>query len=268
MSDVFRTEAVLHATRRLSGAVVLATPLSVRVLGLFFIAILFCGVAFASVATYARKATVTGWLVPDQGLIRAANSAGFVQSLKVNEGDVVTRGAKLAEIRIGTDIVAGNVGENLVQQLITEADATRARARTRIERLDAESGQTATRLVNLRNELEQVKIQTQLQEQRIELARQERARGEEIAPKGLLALRELDQRRSAALLAEQELASQRRQITAAERDIADMTARVGAIEIEKKRHAPRVGPSPTRRLADCRSWPHQCPVASPWCRWL
>jgi membrane fusion protein len=268
MSDLFRKEAVLHATRRLSGPVVLATPLSVRVRGLFFIAVLFCGVAFASVATYARKATVTGWLVPDQGLIRAANSAGFVQSLKVNEGDVVTRGAKLAEIRIGTDIVAGNVGENLVQQLITEADATRARARTRIERLDAESGQTATRLVNLRNELEQVKIQTQLQEQRLELARQELVRGEEIATKGFMSRRELDQRRSAALLAEQELASQRRQITAAERDIADMTARVGAIEIEKKRHAPRVGPSPTRRLADCRSWPHQCPVASPWCRWL
>src|SRR5215831_15866975 len=98
MSDLFRKEAVAHATRRLSGAVVLATPLSVRVLGLFFCTIIFAGVAFASVATYARKATVTGWLVPDQGLIRAtANSAGFVQSLKVSEGDVVRRGAKLAE---------------------------------------------------------------------------------------------------------------------------------------------------------------------------
>jgi hypothetical protein len=83
---------------------------------------------------------------------------------------------------IGTDIVAGNVGENLVQLLRIEADASRARARTQIERLDAESAQTATRLVNLRNELDQIKIQAQLQEQRLELAREERARGEEIAP--------------------------------------------------------------------------------------
>src|SRR5262249_13578659 len=100
MSDLFRKEAVAHATRRLSGAVVLATPLTVRVLGLFFCAIIFAGVAFASVATYARKATVTGWLVPDQGLIRAAaTSAGFVERLVAAEGEVVERGGRIAEIR-------------------------------------------------------------------------------------------------------------------------------------------------------------------------
>ena len=59
----------------------LATPLSVRLLGLFFGVIVFAAVLFASQATYARKETVNGWLVPDQGLIRAtAVAAGFVPS--------------------------------------------------------------------------------------------------------------------------------------------------------------------------------------------
>ena len=143
MSDLFRKEAVLHATQRLSGAVVLATPLSVRVLGLFFAAIIFAGAAFASMATYARKATVAGWLVPDQGLIRStATSGGFIESVGVKDGDVVERGGKLAEIRIGSDIATGNVGETVVKELRAEAQATRARARAQIERLDAEATQS------------------------------------------------------------------------------------------------------------------------------
>ena len=98
MSDLFRKEAVSHATRRLSGTVVLATPLSVRLLGLFFGGIVVAGVLLASMATYARKATVTGWLVPDLGLIRAtAVAAGTVSAVGVKEGDVVEQGARLGE---------------------------------------------------------------------------------------------------------------------------------------------------------------------------
>src|SRR5579871_5860502 len=101
MSELFRKEAILHATRRLPGSVVLATPTSVRILGLFFSAIVFAAAAFASVATYARKATVSGWLVPDQGLIRAAApTAGFIQKLVLNEGAIVEKGARLAEIQV------------------------------------------------------------------------------------------------------------------------------------------------------------------------
>src|SRR5262249_15726841 len=205
MSDLFRKEAVQHATRRLAGAVVLATPLSVRVLGVFFSAIIFTGVAFASVATYARKATVTGWLVPDQGLIRAvATSAGFVQRVIATEGEMVERGARIAEIRIGTDLATGNVGETMVKELRAEAVAAQARARARIDRLDAESAQATKRIANLHNELEQIRIQANLQEKRVAIARDELARGEEIAAKGYMPRREVEQRRSAALASEQE----------------------------------------------------------------
>jgi hypothetical protein len=47
--------------RRLSGTVVLATPLSVRLLGLFFGGIVVAAVLFVSMAIFARKETVTGW---------------------------------------------------------------------------------------------------------------------------------------------------------------------------------------------------------------
>jgi membrane fusion protein len=235
MTDLFRKEAVSHATRRLSGTVVLATPLSVRLLGLFFGGIVVAVVLFASMASFARKATVTGWLIPDLGLIRAtAIAAGSVQAVTVREGEVVEAGARLAEIRIGSETAAGNVGEMVAQQLRTEAEATRERARSRIERLNAETEQSLARLVNLRVELQQIQTQAALQEQRLESARQELARGEDIAARGLLARRELEARRQAALTAEQDLAGQRRQTAAMEREIADINARISAIIIEKE----------------------------------
>src|SRR5205085_1166102 len=115
--------AVTHATQRLSGVVVLATPLSVRLLGLFFGVIVLAALIGVSTATYARKSTVTGWLIPDQGLIRAiAASPGFVQAVFVKEGQPVERGATLAEIRTGADTVGGNVSEMYLTQVRAESE--------------------------------------------------------------------------------------------------------------------------------------------------
>jgi membrane fusion protein len=234
MSDLFRKEAVFHATRRLSGSVVLATPLSVRLLGLVFGVIVLAAVFFAAFASYARKATVSGWLVPDQGLIRStASSPGFIQSLVVKEGDVVEKGARLAEIRVGTETANGNVGDNVMRQLSAEVEAARARARTLIEKLDAESRQASERITKLRLELEQLTVQAELQQKRLKLAQEQAARGDEVAAKGLLPLHERDARRSEAMAAEQELAVERRQISGLERDISDTMARISAIVIEE-----------------------------------
>jgi membrane fusion protein len=235
MTDLFRKEAVSHATRRLSGTVVLATPLSVRLLGLFFGGIVVAAVLFASMASFARKETVTGWLIPDQGLIRAtAIAAGSVKAVSVREGEVVEAGARLADIRIESETAAGNVGEMVAQQLRTEAEATRERTRSRIERLNAETQQSLARLVKLDIELQQIQTQAALQEQRLESARQELARSEGIAALGLLARQNLEARRQSALATEQDLAGQRRQIAAIEREIADINARMSAIIIEKE----------------------------------
>ncbi len=238
LSVICRTEASRlesYETTRVSPQreVVLATPLSVRLLGLFFGGIVCAGVAFASMSTYARKATVTGWLVPDQGLIRATvSTGGFIQSVAVKEGQAVEKGARLAEIRVATETATGNVGEKVIQQLRAEAEAAREKARIAIERLNAESKQAVARLSKLGIELQQLRTQARLQEKRIQLARDEAARGDEIAARGLLPLRERDARRQAALIAEQDAAGQQRQIAGMEREISDINARMSAIGIE------------------------------------
>ena len=129
MSELFRREAVQHATRRLDGAVVPATPLSVKTLGVLLAAVVLGAAAFAASASYARKATVAGILVPDQGMIRAtAQAAGTLQSLMVREGDAVPSGARIAVISISAETSAGNVGEMVAKGLRSEAVAARAKA--------------------------------------------------------------------------------------------------------------------------------------------
>jgi membrane fusion protein len=235
VSTLFRKEAVAHATQRLSGAVVLATPLSTRVLALFFGAILVAAVIFISMATYARKVTVTGWLVPDRGMIRAtSSSAGFIQNIVVKEGEAVARAATIAEVQISAQTGTGNVAELLLQQLKAELEAVRAKGQSQLDRLEDESKQASKRLANLRSQLNHLQRQTELQEDQLRIARQQLERGEKLAAQRHMTRNELEKRRSAVLSAEQELANLQRQIAAMERDMSEASARISAIRIEQE----------------------------------
>jgi hypothetical protein len=70
VSELFREEAVRHATRRLAGEVMLAASLPGLVLTALAVVTVAGGLVFAATATYARKETVVGWVAPQAGLIR------------------------------------------------------------------------------------------------------------------------------------------------------------------------------------------------------
>lgn len=233
MSELFRREAVHHATRRLAGTVILATPLSVKTLGLFLAAVLFAAAGFAANASYARKATVIGYLVPDQGMIRATSqTAGTLKTVIVREGDMVKAGDRIAELALSTETADGNVSDLISKSLNAEVEAARNKVKSRQAQLEVERQQSAIRLSKANSELKQLATQVALQEKQVKIARSQLAIGEEVARKRLMPLRELEARRSAALTAEQELAGHRRQQTSVERDIADIKARLASIPLE------------------------------------
>jgi membrane fusion protein len=171
MSDLFRREAVQYASARLNGSVVLASPLSLKTLGLFLAAIVFAAVGFAANASYARKATVQGYIVPDQGMIRATTqTAGTLQSVLVRQGDTVTSGDRIAVLGLAAEIAAGNVGEAISQSLRSERAAAEAKAKARLAQLEVERKQATIRLSKAEAELKQVMAQAALQEERVQIA--------------------------------------------------------------------------------------------------
>jgi membrane fusion protein len=233
MSELFRKEAVQHATRRLAGDVVLATPLSVKTLGIFLSAVIFGATAFAALASYARKATVTGLLVPDQGMIRVTlQSPGTLQSVMVKEGDLTKAGDRLAVVAMGAETLGGNVGEVMAKGLSAESQAARAKAQSVLARLQVEGEQAKIRLSKNRVEQKQVTTQIDLQQTRVDFAKQELARAEAAAEKGFMSKFELNNRRSNSIAQEQELANLRRQIATIEREAADIEARLASIPHE------------------------------------
>jgi membrane fusion protein len=130
MGSLFRPEAVAHSSNRLAGEVVLAAPMTARMIGLILSSIVISALLFACFATYARTASVSGWLIPNRGLIRAAAPArGQIKSLLVQEGQIVSRGQRLAEIMLAAETAEGNAGERQAQGLQQEKEALKAKGR-------------------------------------------------------------------------------------------------------------------------------------------
>ncbi len=232
-NSLFRPEAVAYSTRRLQGEVVLAAPLPAKLIGLALAAIVLAAALFAGFATYARTASLSGWLIPDRGLIRAAAPvSGLIQKVLVTEGDVVPQGQHLAQIALAAETEGGNAGEAHAKGLAEETVALKAHGAANIARLEAEAGQLRTRITNFEGELKQAEEQVTFQERRLKLAQKQAAAAEQLAERGTLSARDLEQRQSAVLAIELELSGLRRQAAAIQREIGDGKARLASIPIE------------------------------------
>jgi membrane fusion protein len=196
-------------------------------------ATIFAAVGFAANTTYARKVSVPGYIVPDQGMIRAtAQAAGTLQSVMFRQGDTVRAGDRIAVLALAAETTAGNVGAAISQSLRSERAAAESKAKARLAQLRVEQQQATIRLSKAEAELKHAMAQSALQEERVRIANSDVARGEEVASKGFLSERELANRRTTALTMQQELAGMRRTQATIERDIADINARLASIPLE------------------------------------
>jgi membrane fusion protein len=66
----FREAAVKYVAHRLEGSVMIGAPLSQKFISWTFFVLILLGLLFATVSTYPRRETVSGWLYPSGGIIR------------------------------------------------------------------------------------------------------------------------------------------------------------------------------------------------------
>lgn len=233
MSDLFRKEAVTHATRRLAGEVVLASSVPSRVLAGMMAAVVLGGVIFAATASYARKETVVGWLTPEAGMIRlAARQGGVVSSVHVREGDRVVVGQPIATLTLSSALEGGDSFAALSRSLDAQGAAAGSRADAAQAALAAEHRQLTDRRAGLNRELAETRRNMALQAERLALARAEVARAETISAQGFLPRRELEARRSAELAVQQEASTLSSRVLTYEREIGEVDARLAAIPID------------------------------------
>jgi len=189
---------------------------------------------FASIATYARKETVAGWVAPIGGMIRLeARQGGVVESLHVQEGQFVRAGQPIATLKLSQALEGGDSYQAIGQSLDAQAEAAAVRASAARATLDAERRQLVARREALTRELTQTRRRVALQGDRLKLARAEIQRAETIAAQGFLPRRELELRQASALAVEQEEAQLTGSALSYEREIGEVNARLAVISIDQ-----------------------------------
>lgn len=233
MSDLFRPEAVAHATRRLSGEIVLAAPLPSRIIGGLLVLVLVLALVFAATGSYARRETVPGWVVPQGGLIRVtARSGGIVEAVHVREGDAVTAAAPLATLRLSTDLASGDSARAMEVQLSAEGVAAAAQSAAARVKLAVQRSELTERAAILQQQANEARARVGLLDQRRVLAAAAAARGETLLKQGFLTKSAMDSLRAADLAAAQDVSTAQAQATDLQRQIADLTHEIAAAPAE------------------------------------
>lgn len=230
----------MHAARRLEGEVVLAAPPGNRLVCWLAVAVVLAALIFAATATYARKQTVAGWIVPEGGLIRvAAQQGGIVQQVFVEEGDLVAPNTALAKLKLSSDLSSGDAARAMTAQMAAEGVATEAQTAAARRKLSARRDELSGRIDILRRQHAETTARIALLAKRQALADAAVARGEALMAKGFLARSSMDTMNAAALSAAQDVSAARalagdleQQMSVASHELGAIPADAAALDAE------------------------------------
>jgi membrane fusion protein len=220
---LFRQEAIdFQHQYRNWGPVVLLQPLSTKVLTWFLATLIALVLIFLSVAQYARKETVIGYLTPASGTAKIfVSQQGFIKELYVKDGQQVEEGQPL--FSVSTAQIAANgqeVNATILEVLTLQRDlinrqiaGEERRAATERERLNA-------LIKGIETEISHLGAQMTVQEQRLKLSESFVSAAAQLSAKGVMADLELKRRQQASLeqkqhvdLLNQQITSRRNQLT-------------------------------------------------------
>jgi len=153
--SLFRKEAISHQSERLTGAITLAQPLSIKLTVLILVAVTAAIIVFLFSAEYSRKETVRGFLMPNKGVIKSfANQGGTIEKLWLKEGDWVIKGQSLATIIVQQNNSSGVVlSTRLTKQLNAQANLL-------VDKITQHQALKNQELLNLQNE--KIALESQL----------------------------------------------------------------------------------------------------------
>lgn len=204
--SLFRKEAISHQSQRLTGAITLAQPLSIKLTVLILVSIAVAIVAFLFSAEYSRKETVRGFLMPNKGVIKSfANQGGTIEKLWVKEGDKVLKGQSLATIIVQQN---NSNGIDLSTQL---AEQLNAQANLLIDEISQHQALKVQELSNLRaqnialdNEKLALEDQLALADEKLILLNEQQLDLKQLNKSGYVSNLEKDRQQQALLEAKQE----------------------------------------------------------------
>lgn len=233
MGRLFRPEALEHREREWLGSVQLIRPVSFTVLTVLFVLTALTVTAYLAVGQYSRKARVTGYLVPDRGLIRLVSPQNaVVLENHVVEGASVHHGDVLFVLSVGPSTVGGDTQaavqrsiESRVSSLKGESREQRLLEQTRLATIDLQVAAMAGELGSLSTEVG-------LQTQRLVLARQAQRQYEALRDQNFVSDAQVRSKAEEVLNVRAQLQGLERQRAAQSRNIASLQAQRAEIPLQ------------------------------------
>jgi len=173
-SSLFRKEAIEHQKERLLGDVLLFQPLSFKLLIGLIVAIVIAIILFLFCGSYARKETVSGFLLPDKGIAKIyAPQIGTISQVYVKEGQSVVAGQKLFSIITEHTAEEGHKVDNLLlEELARSQQDLENRIAGQESVNQADLARLQNQIVSLEAQLKQIQEKLKLQIERVKLSQE------------------------------------------------------------------------------------------------
>ena len=198
---LFRQEAVEKQQVRLYGPVLLRQPVSYLVVSLCLI--LFAILAFALLffGEFARKETVSGYLVPQAGLLKVKSSrAGYGSQSLVTQGDLVAKKQLLLSLHDPNQLLSGtSVGAQLLDKLSDQESLLNQRLAGLVSISLNQDADINAKITSLALERKSLSSQVIMIQQRLQLAKKQVIRMETLAKANVAAQIKVDDARNLLL---------------------------------------------------------------------
>lgn len=228
---LFRYQAVEHVKARQFGTVILAGPVSHRVLTAMFVSIALCIIGFFILFTTTRKAQATGVLLPTAGVIRVTPSqGGVITEKRVKEGQAVKAGQLMFVLSSERSGASSQSAEKKISALIERQLVS---LRSELKQSELQGGQRIAaaqqRVRDITAESERALGQIGLQKIRVSLAEQAFKRYSELEATKYISSAQLQDKQGELLDQRQRLADlervhavNRRELAGAQGDLNDL----------------------------------------------
>src|SRR4051794_38484726 len=221
---LFRQEAIDFLRQRHSwGEVVSLQPLSSSILSWTLAGIIVLIFCFLSIAPYARKETVIGYLTPTSGTVKIfVPQQGFIKEIQIKEGQEVAEGDPLLTV-VTSQITANgdDVNATVLTALTQQRDVVERQIAAEERRTASEHDRLASTIKGIEGETAQLEDQRKIQSERLQLSESFVSTGAKLSASGALPPIELKRREQAALEQKQNVAGLDQQITARRTQLTD-----------------------------------------------
>jgi membrane fusion protein len=171
ISPLFRQEALDHRRDTWLGDINLVRPISFGVLAALFLGIALGLLAYLAWGEYTKKARASGYLVPEQGLLKIySQQSGAVAALRVVEGQQVKKDDVLAIISTERTSLQGATQFEIAKQLVLRQNSLLEEKAKTHQIYAGQIDSAQKRLAQLVQERDQLSRAINAQEQRVKLA--------------------------------------------------------------------------------------------------